>query len=125
MLGRSRTLGVVTDTRPRRIALNEAQFREINETLRDSLDRLAHLPEQLSFVCECGNADCRDTIEVTPAAYEAARADARRFLILPGHELLDVERVVERHDGYLVVEKFADAAAIVEEADPRQRGSTG
>jgi len=121
---RFRTLGVVTDTRPRRIALNEAQFREINESLRDSLDRLAQLPEQLSFVCECGNADCRETIAVTPAAYEAARADPLRFLVHPGHELLDAERVVERHEGYLVVEKFADAARIVEETDPRQRRSS-
>jgi len=121
---RFRTLGVVTDTRPRRIALNEAQFREINESLRDSLERLAHLPEQLSFVCECGNADCRETIAVTPAAYEAARADPLRFLVYPGHELLDAERVVERHGGYLVVEKFADAARIVEETDPRQRRSS-
>jgi hypothetical protein len=105
--------------RLRRIALNEARFREINEKLRESLEALADAPERLSFVCECGHAACRQSVEVTAAAYEAVRANPRRFLVLPGHELLDTERVVGTGDGYLVVEKHAEAGPIVDSTDPR------
>jgi len=49
------------------------------------------------------------------------RAHPRRFFLLATHELLDVERVVERHDDYLVVEKIGEGADIAERTDPRRR----
>lgn len=115
----------MSDARARRIALNEAQFRDINESLRDGLEQLTRLPDELEMVCECGHLECRRTVPVGPAAYERVRANARRFLVVPGHEMPDVERVVERHDAYLVVEKVAEGARIAEEADPRRRGPAG
>jgi len=48
------------------------------------------------------------------------RADPARFAVLPGHEVADVERVVERRDGYLVVQKNEDVRPIVERMDPRR-----
>jgi hypothetical protein len=47
------------------------------------------------------------------------RENPRRFLVLPGHEDLQVDRVMERHKDYLVVEKVAKASEIAEEHDPR------
>ena len=52
-------------------------------------------------------------------AYEAVRASPRRFLVLEGHETPEVERVVERHPAYVVVEKLDEAARVAEETDPR------
>jgi hypothetical protein len=37
-----------------------------------------------------------------------------RFGVLPGHEILDVEEVIQRNDRYLVVEKHVDTHEIVE-----------
>jgi len=59
-------------------------------------------------------------VHLTKPQYEAVRADSRRFALTPGHELPDVERVVDRHPGYLVVEKKEPARGIVEATDPRQ-----
>ena len=39
------------------------------------------------------------------------RAEPTRFAVKPGHELPDVERVVERHESYFVVEKAEGEAA--------------
>jgi hypothetical protein len=40
--------------------------------------------------------------------------DPHRFGVLPGHEILDVEEVIQRNDRYLVVEKHVDTHEIVE-----------
>jgi hypothetical protein len=43
-----------------------------------------------------------------------------RFAVVPGHELPEIEMVVERHAGYLVVEKRqADAQEVAFETDTR------
>ena len=99
----------------RRVAFNEATFRQINEGVRGGgPDGL------LSFRCECGRLGCNQLIALTPDAYEAVRRDPRRFFVVPGHELVEFERVIERHDAYAVVEKRGKAAEIAERTDPRR-----
>jgi len=93
------------DTREERIARNEARFRDINERLRGDLQTLADETEPLRFVCECGNASCREGVPLAIGEYLAVRADPLHFAVAPGHEIPDVESVVERHDRYVVVEK--------------------
>ena len=39
------------------------------------------------------------------AEYERLRSDKRRFAFVHGHEIPEVETVVERRDGFFVVEK--------------------
>ena len=101
-----------------RIARNEATFRRINEDIgrgRDTEDDAT----RVGFVCECGLESCSRLIELTPAEYERVRAHPRRFAVVKGHELPEVERVVERTDRYAVVEKLPAAAEIAEDTDPR------
>ena len=100
-----------------RVAMNEATFRKVNEAIEGGQDRVG----LVTFICECGRLGCNKLIELTRAEYEAIRADPRRFAILDGHEILEAESVVERHDRYLVVEKAGDPEAeIVENTDPRR-----
>ena len=40
------------------------------------------------------------------------------FVVAPGHETHEVEKVIERHDGYLLVEKVVAVEEIIEQ-DPR------
>ena len=111
------------DPGQRRGAKNEALFREVNERIEELDTAFTGYGEGdallIGFVCECGNEDCGETLEITQAQYESVRSDPRRFLVLPGHEDTDVARVVERHGHFLVVEKLDAAAAIAIEQDPR------
>ncbi len=108
--------------RVERVARNQALFREVNEQLEALAGAFQFVAAQPVFVCECADVECIEQIDMTMAEYEALREHPERFAILVRHEVPDVEDVVERRDGYLIVEKIAEASAIVAEADPRARG---
>ena len=95
--------------------MNEALFREVNERIDQLQDELGG-GSSFEIVCECGNADCIERFPITDEAYESLRRDVHRFAVVPGHQLPDIERTVETHDAYLVVEKTdPDAARAAEE----------
>ena len=98
-----------------RVGFNEATFRKVNEGIERGSD-----DDRVAFRCECGRLGCNQLIELSLADYEAVRAHPRRFFLLATHELLEVERVVERHDDYHVVEKLGEAGDIAERTDPRR-----
>ena len=100
-----------------RVAMNEATFRKVNEGMEIGQDPSG----LLTFVCECGRLGCTKLIQLTRGEYENIRKNPRRFAIVDGHEVLEAEEIVERHDRYLVVEKADDPEAeIVEHTDPRR-----
>ena len=109
--------------REERLGANEALFREVNERVAEVAERFiaGDTPDsRFDFNCECGDRDCAEQIALTVAEYEAVRAEATRFAVVPGHEVPDIERVVERHSNYLVVEKEdPDAEDVARETDPR------
>jgi hypothetical protein len=97
-----------------RAARNEEVFRSVNEYIEKAADRHGR-SVPLRFHCECGHAACFETIDLLPAAYEqVTNGGGYRFIVLSGHEELTIERIVESHDGWLVVEKFGDARAEIE-----------
>jgi hypothetical protein len=103
--------------REQRIIANEIMFREVNERI-DDLSRISTL-QVLDYVCECGQPSCTGKISLTHEQYEAVRTDGQRFVTLPDHLTSSLERVVERHPGYHIVEKNDDeAAALAEATDP-------
>jgi hypothetical protein len=104
-----------------RIAENEALFRRVNEQLR-RVERPLGPERCMQFLCECGDPSCTDFVNMSVHDYEGVRSDARRFFVLKGHEEGWVERVLERRDGYLVVEKMMPTATMAEETDPRRDG---
>ena len=109
----------MTSARKERIAQNENAFRELNESLENSVHRRRSDADLGGFVCECGNDACEDIVRLPLAAYEEIRDDSRLFFVVPGHEVPDAEDVVRRREGYFVVRKHVDAARITEEGDPR------
>ena len=104
--------------REERITANEIMFREVNERIDDLAERTSTL-ELLGYVCECGQPTCTGKITLTQEQYEAVRSDGQRFVTLPGHLTSSLERVVERHPGYQIVEKDdEEAAEMAEASDP-------
>lgn len=102
----------------RRLSENEALFHRVN----DAIQRGRWPGESkgpVAFRCECARLGCTALLATTVAEYERVRANPKWFLMVPGHELEDLETVVEHHGNYLVVEKQGAAAAEAEETDPR------
>ena len=100
--------------RTERIGANEALFREVNERISRVEEQFGQT-QSFEIVCECGRADCEERFQITHAAYRRLRSDPLYFAIVPGHEVPTVEKVVERNETYLVVEKTDDGAAEVAE----------
>ncbi len=108
----------MADETKERIARNEGIFREINEGIKRG--RWPGEEDSISgFRCECASLGCTHMLSLTFREYERVRRNPRRFIVAPGHERLDVEAVVERRDGYLVVQKLGQAGEVAEAADPR------
>lgn len=91
--------------------------------MNERIAELTSLLNEVGFnllICECCDPACAESVEITPEEYEAVRANPTRFVVLKGHQLSAVERVVDGNDRYLVVEKFGGAAEIAEGDDPRR-----
>ena len=103
------------------VVKNEALFREVNDRVKE-IDEQHAIPtaERWDFLCECGHGDCLERISMREDEYELLRSNALHFAVIPGHELAEVERVVGRGDGFLVVEKsLPHGQAVARESDPR------
>jgi hypothetical protein len=101
--------------RSERIGRNEALFREVNERI-DQLRADLGGVNAFDIVCECGVTECTERFSITGDEYRALRQDVHRFAVVPGHERPELERIVERRAGYLVVVKTdPDAAKAAEE----------
>jgi hypothetical protein len=102
-----------------RVAHTEALFRDVNERIAESAGRFN--AGDAEFVCECADPACAERVPATLDQYEDVRADGTHFLLSPGHELPELERVVKRpHKRSVVVEKFnAVVARTARRLNPR------
>ena len=109
------------DERERRVGENEALFRAVNEQVEDLQRGLAAVSDEtMHIVCECGDLACVERLVVSLPKYEEVRGDAALFFVVPGHDIPDVEDVIERGDDYAVVRKHPGGPAeLAEAADPR------
>ena len=57
------------------------------------------------WVCECGDETCFEKLTIPLPDYHHVRERDDWFVVVPGHDTPDVERVVSEGAGYLVVEK--------------------
>lgn len=110
------------DERAARIAENEALFRDFNEEVGAVAHSFSAGGENrtFDFLCECGDPVCAQRVPVALANYEELRSSPVRFVVVPGHEIPDVERVVETTPDYNIIEKFGEAAGIARDRDPRR-----
>lgn len=107
------------EARADRAARNEAVFRRVNERLEELNEGFQLVTDNAEFVCECSQIDCAERMHLTLAKYEAVRSVPTHFIVKPDHVLPDEEHVVERHDEFIVVEKFGHAGERARQLDPR------
>src|SRR4051794_26972174 len=99
-------------------AHTESLFRDVNERIAESAERFE--ADSTEFVCECADPNCTHRVEATLDEYEDVRADGATFILAPGHEEHDIERVVEKRGRFHIVEKVqATVRATVKRLNPR------
>jgi hypothetical protein len=114
----------MNDERTRRVGQNEALYRQVNERIEGLNETFASLTGNFDVVCECGELECADQISVSREQYERVRADPGRFIVRPGHEETDLERPVEDHGAYIVIEKHGGVPTrLAQQTDPRAKGT--
>ena len=102
-----------------RAAANEARFREANEQIHGKVLELGAEDGLAPYLCECEDERCTTVVLLSAADYTDVRSGSRRFVVAPDHEEADDE-VVDRHDGFTVIEKTGEEGRLVEELDPRR-----
>jgi hypothetical protein len=107
------------DDRADRAAQNEAVFRRVNERLEEVNEAFQAVTDNAEFVCECATIECAERVQMTLSKYEALRRDPTHFIVKPDHVLPEEERVVERQEQYVVVEKYGRAGQRARQLDPR------
>ena len=95
----------------------QAIYREVNEGIA-LINSGWDIPD-LELLCECGTTGCTDRVALTSDEYERLRAEPTRFVLVPGHEVEAVERVVETAAGHVIVENHGRAATVARRTDPR------
>jgi hypothetical protein len=107
--------------REQRLINNEALFRAANERMAAWEEQHTEDPTEAYF-CECADTECREKVWLHQHEYEAVRAHPLHFFVVAGHEVPDVERVIEEHAGWLVVKKPAGVTDLAVATDPRSDG---
>jgi hypothetical protein len=105
--------------RERRLALNEALIRDVNERIQEGAERF-DIKGRADFLCECANDSCSERIRLTIDEYNRIREESTWFFVVPGHEIPTLERVVDQGDEHVIVEKIGEGSEVAERLDPRR-----
>ena len=102
-------------SREDRIARNETLLREVNERVKEVIPAEGGI----QFICECGDEACVEQVTLSVEEYERVRSDPVEFFVKPGHQVPEVEDVVEEHARFLLVRKHVEEQDIARRTDPR------
>lgn len=93
----------------RRLIENELIFKKANLAVKSATDKVFGGIEKqsipLHFYCECSSMACRQKITMTSDEFNYVRQHPDWCLVLKGHSVGEVEKIVEDKGNYLVVEK--------------------
>jgi hypothetical protein len=104
-------------TSEKRLALNEALFRETNERAEERVRLFVGDEELFGIICECASLDCNERITLSKEEYAVVRSDPAQFAVKPGHTVEDLEEVVARNERFEIVRKRGVVADIAEFLD--------
>jgi 8-oxo-dGTP diphosphatase len=124
-----RQVDLSSSSKRRRIR-NEQLVEDQNQRIKTMAARILDAPAKallpLEFTCECSDLDCAATIQMSVDEYNVAHQYPDCFVIKPGHEHLDIERVVSAHPDparpdYFIIEKYL--IGLTMNPDPQASGS--
>lgn len=98
---------------PKRAALAQALFREMNERAEERVHLFAGDEVRVGIICECADIHCQERILIPKGTYEAARAEPTHFVVKPGHVVAGIEETIERGEGFELIRKRGLAAEVV------------
>ena len=93
----------------RRELEKQALMRVVNDEIEDLNATFGTLLDDHLVLCECGRTRCLEQIRVPGAEYGRLRALDGVFVVAPGHEQTELERVVREEAGFRVVELLPHA----------------
>lgn len=115
------------------MAENEVTFRQLNERAKKHFDELKKVAVEynepdllkenntpLHFYCECVDENCRQRIIIKPGEYDKIHQKRDHFIIVPGHDVEVIERVVRKKPGYWVVEKYNGPPESADKLNPTE-----
>lgn len=97
---------------------NETVFRNANEKVQAELDSFektananSHVIDsientKLHFLCECSDENCMERVITTLKQYKKMHSNRRNFVVRPGHEAVNIEKVIAEKKKYNLVRKF-------------------
>ena len=95
------------ESKKSRIA-NERIHIDYNEWLKVNLEKMfsRHKNEfQIHFVCECSDHDCSQRIDLSLTEYSRLRSMDRCYVVVKGHQDLDIEQVIGSNTIFEIVQK--------------------
>lgn len=103
-----------------RAARNEEFVREVNRRIEEGA-QLHGVGSAMPFHCECAQHFCLEKIDLDAHSYEPILSERYRFLVVPDHVVASVERIVETHETFVVVEKVGEARDQIDRDHPQTR----
>ncbi len=97
--------------RAQRMRRNEELMEQLNRRIERTLDEIRDEADEdpdapMAFLCECSRLECRERIEMTPSRFDRIHRDPDLFMLVQGHEMPDIERVVDQEGDVLIVRKL-------------------
>ena len=102
----------VAERTQERIAKNNTIFRDANEHIRAKADEYQSDIERIPFLCECPREHCTELVPLTISEYSEVRSNDSHFFMVPDHAAAEqpLGTVVQREEGYVIVEKDVSSA---------------
>ncbi|MGE5272269.1 MAG: hypothetical protein ACM3QU_00640 [Verrucomicrobiota bacterium] len=91
-------------------------FRQVNDRVLEVNGILGPTARLADFVCECRDAECSERLTLSVAQFVAVRSHPSRHVVRPGHVEPALERTVEVHKGFAVVEPVRTAPLVESQA---------
>lgn len=101
--------------RERKLALNEAIAREVNEHVENVAAQWHESDETIELICECSLDTCSQRVHLPLREYHAVRESPVRFLLVDGHVNEEIERRVGTAGDATIVEKHGPGRDVAAE----------
>lgn len=88
--------------RPSQVVAQQLKLRSLNEA--SSAGGRTGNERAVTILCECGRSDCQTPLSLSRELYHGVRQHPTRSIVLTGHEVSEISRVVQHRGTISIVE---------------------